>query len=112
MNCPDPITLSNWFDTELPDDARAHVATCAHCRALLDDFAAVRRAMQEARPRERAGDLAGVLARPRRRALIPAFAIVALIIAALFLHRRPARDEGALSQYDGGGRAVIWVGSR
>ena len=119
MNCPDPITLSMLFDDALPEREAidAHVAACPRCRALLDDFANVRRAMSEGKPRERSGDLAGVLARTRRRPLLRAIAVplpllIVILVIAFVVTRQPNTERGVLAPYDGGGRAVVYVGGR
>lgn len=127
MNCPFEEEVSALFDDALgPEDAsrvRAHLESCATCRALLEDLQSIRGTLDPLRT-------AGV---PARRPLwrrqvrmpLPAAAVLALLVlvapfiafrrgesAAPAQHPNLSRAPEVFARYDGGGRAVIYVRPR
>jgi len=113
MNCPDREDLSAFFDGEAPEMAE-HVTTCGDCRAFIDDLTAIRAAVVAARPELASAVVIRERGR-RRRAPILAFALlllVLLLVPALLLLRHREHISGAFSDYDAGGRAVIYVKGR
>lgn len=116
MNCPFEEDVSAFFDGELAgDDAarvHAHLASCASCRALLDDLQEIRGALAPLQSMPSRS-----LWRRRISISIPAAAVLALVLLLapfIVLQRRapaqpPASRSEIFTRYDGGGRAVIRV---
>ncbi|HEX7831779.1 MAG TPA: hypothetical protein VF787_19140 [Thermoanaerobaculia bacterium] len=105
MSCPRLEQTSAIFDGAAIDDG--HIATCDECRAFVADASALRDVM--VRQRDATFDVA-----PRRRRalwLVPAAAVLAIVIAFVTL-RSPSNDTGAFAGFDPGKRAVITVKGR
>jgi putative zinc finger protein len=130
MSCAFEEDVSAWYDGELTDAEAArvvaHIDQCASCAALVADFDSVRRSLRESL-RVAAADHGRPGTFWKRRVAIPlpiAAVLAIFFISAPFIafHRgeraRPTAppaaivrqtDSGLLTQYDGGGRAVITV---